>query len=114
MTDNEIVKAFTETYEQYNAIGDFRTTVYKEVLDLINRQKAKIESLEVSLESMRSVAKGFQSAHAREKGARNTAIQDFAERLKGETLGKHCMYFNFEITNAIIDNLVKEMTGAQQ
>ena len=41
-------------------------------------------------------------------------VKEFAERLKGEMLGKHCVHFNFEITNAIIDNLVKEMVGADK
>ena len=39
------------------------------------------------------------------------AIKEFAERLKTLMFGKYCDYFNFEITNAIIDNIVKEMVG---
>lgn len=38
-------------------------------------------------------------------------IVAFAERLKVEMLGKYCMYFNFEITNAIIDLVLKEFVG---
>lgn len=40
---------------------------------------------------------------------RNETIDEFAERLKGEMLGRHCMDFNYEITNAIIDNIAKEL-----
>ena len=40
---------------------------------------------------------------------RNDIIDDFANRLKGEMLGKYCVHFNYELTNAIIDKLVKEM-----
>lgn len=39
-------------------------------------------------------------------------VKEFAKKLKGEMLGKHCVHFNFEITNAIIDILAKEMVGA--
>lgn len=45
------------------------------------------------------------------KTAKAEAIKEFAERLKGEMSGRHCMYFNYEITNVIVDNLVKEMAG---
>ena len=46
LTDNEIIERFTKTYEQYKEKGDFRTTVYGEILDLINRQKAEVERLQ--------------------------------------------------------------------
>ncbi len=38
-------------------------------------------------------------------------IVAFAERLKGEMLSKYCMYFNVELTNAIIDLVLKEFVG---
>jgi aspartate/methionine/tyrosine aminotransferase len=43
--------------------------------------------------------------------AKSEAYKEFAERLKPLMFGKYCDYFNFEITNAIIDNLLKEMVG---
>jgi hypothetical protein len=46
LTDEEIIKSFTRTYEQYNEKGDFRTTVYKEILDLIKRKDAQIQGLQ--------------------------------------------------------------------
>lgn len=45
-----------------------------------------------------------------EKGYADGMIK-LAERLKSEMLGKYCMYFNFEITNAIINLVLKEMLG---
>lgn len=45
------------------------------------------------------------------EGIRSEAIKEFAERLKTEMLGKHCLHFNGEITEAIIDSLQKEMVG---
>jgi hypothetical protein len=46
LTDEEIIKSFTRTYEQYNEKGDFRTTAYKEILDLIKRKDAQIQGLQ--------------------------------------------------------------------
>lgn len=92
-------------------------------LDLINRQKAEnsnlssdltslkkdltsaraeIERLKVDFESMRCIANGFKSAYEREKGARNIAIQDFAERVKD-------VYCVHEGLHCAIDNIAKEM-----
>ena len=46
MTDEQIVDSFKKTYERYKEKGDFRTTVYEEILDLINRKNAQIEGLQ--------------------------------------------------------------------
>lgn len=46
MTDNEIVDIFRKVYEQYKEKGDFRTSAYEEILDLINRKNAQIEGLQ--------------------------------------------------------------------
>ena len=82
--------------------------------EIINFQNAKIESLEVSLQAMRNAANGFKSAYERAEGARNTAIQDFAERLKECTYdgGSHPTVWD-EFACAV-DNLVKEMIGEQE
>lgn len=40
---------------------------------------------------------------------RNDIIDDFANRLKGIMTSKYCVYFNYELTNAIIDNIAKGM-----
>ena len=131
MTDNEIIKALEGCSCDTLALA----------LDLINRQKAKIESLEISLEAMRCSANGFKSAYEREKGARNTAIQDFAEQLqteihqalesnhkaKAERMANPCIIMADEFISycegkihalqgidEYINNIVKELIGEQQ
>lgn len=83
--------------------------LHKNAIDLINRQKAKIESLEVSLESMRSVAKGFQSAHERAESKRKIAIQDFAERLKEKAKPHYFDNCCFAVSVEDIDTLANEL-----
>ena len=77
--------------------------------EIINHQNAKIESLEVSLQAMRNAANGFKSAYERAEGARNTAIQDFAERLKAMS-----EYGSINVSPWQIDNLVKGLIGEQE
>ena len=127
--DNEIIKALECCTGQHGknacAVCPFDQTDscmrHEELaLDLIKRQKLKIESLEVSFESMRSVAKAYQSAHARAEGKRKTAVQDFAERLEeraftmtnGFEANEDCVVKLVAVSE--IHNLVNEMTGAQR
>lgn len=49
LTEAETVESFIRTYEQYKEKGDFRTTVYEEILNLINRQKAEIKELRADI-----------------------------------------------------------------
>ena len=72
------------------------------------RQKAEIEMLEAeNTELDKANVLLTLALH----NAQAEAIKEFAERLKNEMLGKYCMHFDGEITNAIVDNLVKEMVG---
>ena len=77
----------------------------EDALDLINRQKAEIEMLGLSLESMLFEVK---NAHELRDEAITNAIKDFAERVK--TLNSQ----NLIMWNEQIDNLVKEMIGEQE
>ena len=132
MTDNEIVKAWDilckfdffggqragrELWNEKPAdIQDKDIEAFSNdvafLKDFINRQKAEIERLSnlhsLAVAEREANVKGFAETISKTKGE---AIKEFAERLKGEMLGKYCVYFNFEISNAIIDNLVKEMAG---
>ena len=87
-------------------------TVIKLMIEKLERHKDEIAEQQVEIDRLKAeaqMADGYEDAlveYTKEK-----AIKEFAERLKGEMLGKYCVYFNFEISNAIIDNLVKEMCG---
>lgn len=108
MTDNEIINDFekeikyvreNEKYDDFNPIVDI--DLCEDVLDLINRQKAEIET-------MQNAARAYETAYHRIK---SEAIKDFAERLKEyrndcPMNGKE--YICMDIQE--IDNLVKEMT----
>ena len=110
-TDNEIVKAL-ECCKNLNCFRcpfDGETDcVHKcaEVtLDLINRQKAEIESLKEAY-AIYEETTGL-------KWARAEAVKEFAKRLKaklhldGVVMGCNCAF----VEDVQIDNLVKEMTG---
>ena len=123
MTDEEIIKAwewcemFTDNIVLSNKKGEKFTfalqslQTIKQVLKDYNRQKAEIERLRTSNDVLimaKELCKGW------EERAKAEAVKEFAERLKGEMLGKYCMYFNYEITNVIIDKLLKEMVGENE
>ena len=115
-TDEEIIKAM-ECCEKTTAIGckdcplgeerdtgeTCVTTLCKNVLDLINRQKAEIEKLE---KGELSKAMTFNSETI--KRCVDEAIREFAERLKEKH--KNHLVCNIYVLNNEIDNLVKEMT----
>ena len=124
MTDAEIIKALECCTTQSSCIGcpydDTDETCYKDmrllkdVLDLINRQKAESERLRKELNIVSTLYQDEQERYkelldikcdrciARDKAE---AIKEFAERLKTElSFGKY-------IQADQIDNLVKEMEG---
>lgn len=76
-----------------------------QVIDLINRQQAEIERLSHKCED----CAGCVQCNIDCANIESEAVKEFAERLKGEMLGRYCMYFNYEITNVIIDKLSIEM-----
>ena len=104
-TDNEIVKALEMC--NYNAdcdncpcVGEC-WNVNKYAIDLINRQKAEIESLKEAY-AIYEETTGL-------KWVRTEAIKEFAERLNGHRNGD----FIF-IPTKLLDNLVKEMVGEEK
>ena len=112
MTDNEIIKALEACeainpcrgcpYKKYLTGAKCVSMLLKDTLDLINRQKAEIERLNIEFQSMRSAANSYKMHY---ETAKSEAIKEFAERLKcgvpQETGVIRC---------ADVENLVKEMT----
>lgn len=117
MTDNEIIKALECCLKGCNAEGCDDCPLYEKVedceieipiiaLDLINRQKAKIERLK-RYDEERDIA-----LHARLiANAKTEAIREFVEKLKREIdMISYETGFEHQETIDTIDNLVKEMT----
>ena len=113
MTDNEIIKAleYCTDYPScptdcplFEQPMDCLLKLSKPTLDLINRQKAEIERLEIKIE-------GVQEANAILREHIRKAVKEFAERYKAllETELAWCECVD-EITKPL-DNLVKEMVG---
>ena len=121
MTDNDIIKALEccgcDNYQCDKCPYAYKTcTVYKDSLDLINRQKAEIERLrecpkcvyeydgEMTEFCVKAPCPNYKTADE----IRSEAIKEFAERLK-ETKFKHGN--DFMVYADSIDTLVKEMVG---
>ena len=131
MTDNEIIKAFklcvTNDYFEHNCkVCPFKTfgavcgdVMFRDVFDLINRQKAEIVRLEKHnrkcfdewkriIDDTKNHYEGlYQTA---KEVVRAEAIKEFAELVKRN----HGALFNTIYSKRfgeIIDNLVKEMVG---
>lgn len=111
-TDDEIVKALgccSDTGCEECPINNksimCATRLMEHALDLINRQKAEIESLKEAY-ALYEETTGL-------KWARAEAIKEFAKRLKAKlhldrvVMGCNCAF----VEDVQIDNLVKEMTG---
>lgn len=123
MTDNEIVKALERCnglaptdevdcelcpFCDYDAHTKCTEELAKNVLYLIDRQKAEIERLENYIENIRCVNADLLDNHEISiKEARAEAIKEFAERLKDEL--KVSTLWGL-VSFDRIDNLVKEMT----
>ena len=133
MTDNEIIKALeccaTDKMDDcfqcpYDNIvykpgnGGCVNRCRKDALDLINRQKAEIERLNVELKAMRGAVYSYKLESERLlqilQQAQSEAIREFAELLKRKIW--HSGWCNLErtITPEIITNLAKEMTEVQK
>lgn len=106
----------------------------KNALDLINRQKAEIERLEELVYLADSETANVRDLYFEEKSERAEAIKEFAERLKAnerehcqwcnhsnkgsrsewcdELIDGHCRCLGFSKFESKLDNLVKEMVGA--
>ena len=120
MTDNEIVKALKYCKEHkgmctddciYRAVyrGGCLPMLQKDVINLINRQKAEIEKYKSGMIANAEVVKTLTNEL---KTAKSEAIKEFAERLK-ERYEKHILC-STNILNNEIDNLVKEMTEVER
>ena len=128
MTDAEIIKALKQCFIcglcngcplEVDAGGTPCRKLGREILDLINRQKAEIERLETELKAMQSVNR-FNKEEIKRLGrlgasatrrlikARAEAIKEFAERLK--PMYKMLCVDEGDWCNEL-DNLVKEMVG---
>lgn len=109
MTDNEIIKALEWNISKFGEEVCFgymdkdgcKKVDAKDILDIINRQKAENERLKINLKAVID-----------ERADHTEAIKEFAERLK-EQSDSHFDYSElvFEISEEKIDNLVKEMAG---
>ena len=115
MTDNEIIKAlelcsadecWCDDCLYENLCTD--TDITKFALDLINRQKSEIERLNSPYEMQVEASKKLENS------IKTEAVKEFAERLKkcSQWLPLVAMPDPF-VTVSDIDNLVKEMVGAE-
>lgn len=120
MTDNEIVKdlecCLRDVPPCYACKYDADTitpdecmgNLMKDTLDLINRQKAEIENLNIELKiKSQKRANIFEITDAFERG-RSRGIKEFADKLKKSQSVTNC---ESEWLYLDIDDLVKEMVG---
>ena len=92
MNDSEIIKALTTSSDPNNLNCQPTTKLCKEALDLIERQQAEIDRLNIDLKAMRGAANSYK-AHYEElksenfetikilKTAKSEAVREFAEEL---------------------------------
>ena len=118
MTDTEIIKALeccTTKGAKCSDCPAFKKVdrsdckkYFRGAIDLINRQQAEIEELQIENKSLRSAANCYK-LHYNE--ARTEAYKEFAERLKEEAQMADCFdSYNMVVGTHFINNLVKEMT----
>lgn len=131
MTDNEIIKALECCSSNQHCwlcvLKDREDDCYeilKYALDLINRQKAEIEKLQVStmvceqreliIENSKLVSLNWENQLV--AGIKSEAIKEFAERLtnKAELIRVTAFNSKWAISDEDIDNLVKEMTESEE
>ena len=114
MTENEIVKAMICCTNfpvcdrdncPYGESTNCATMLGKDVVELINRQKAEIERLRANLNiDLDNFASEYDSKIKAE------AIEEFADRFKVK-FAKERYRDNYVIDDEMLDNLVKEMVG---
>ena len=143
MTDNEIIKGLEHCRNEKECIGcpleifaDDNGCI-KKALALINRQKAEIEKRERGLQFLQeTIGKNESRWLDIVAEQRAEAIKEFAERLKAnerehcqwcnhsnkgsrsewcdEIIDGHCRCLGFSKFESKLDNLVKEMVGADK
>lgn len=126
MTDNEIIKALEccgcDNYQCDNCPYAYKTcTVYKDSIDLINRQKAEIERLREETAELiddRYATQLLCHLIKKEDDTRNVrsdAIKEFAERLKNAfpeaNRDNKCPAIYWDDYCYIIDECAEEMVG---
>ena len=113
MTDNEIIEAL-ECCGRENCFGcPYRgkchqgNPMIKDVLDLITRQQAEVERLNVLIKTKNKLIKGLYQSISYDY---DRVIKEFAERLKHSFFdnGYESPDIDFDY---FVDNLVKEMVG---
>ena len=111
MKDNEIIKAL-ECCSKNKCLSCpaytdrlCQLTLFDNVFNLINRQKAEIERLQKNIDGLNI----FTKNHV--KVIRLQAIKEFAERLKEKYGTASCIII---ISKNAVDDLVKEMTEVQE
>ena len=109
MTDNDIIKALELCVAgrcskkcPYAGDDDCQEHNGNDILDLINRQKAEIERLEVELDAMRGAANSYKMHF-------DKAIKELVDKLK-ERAAYYYFTRSFEIYADELDSLVKEIT----
>ena len=117
MIDNEIIKAleccmkteFISDCAKCEMLAfDCKDTLIENALNLINRQKAEIESLKHRKTELQIRNQELQHE-------KSEAIKEFAERLKKLDVNTRMLYSSvvYELGEDDIDTLVKEMTELQ-
>lgn len=117
MTDNEIIKALEccaksnyfacSSCSQKQFLKTCKGVTPRDILDLINRQKAEIDKLKIEICALSEKRITFPERLKIVKHARECAIKEFANRLK--KIKQMPL-----ITNNDIDTLVKEMTESEE
>ena len=124
MTDNEIIKALECCTTKGASCKDCPAFMkvdrsnckkfFKGAIDLINRQKDKIEFLEEKLDNLEYE---FDLMREEKEAIESRAVKEFAERLKLKVdidlcEAIECSDYLYNLPK-LIDNLVKEMVGEE-
>lgn len=137
LTDQEIIKALKEILELMCIEGDLqRSATISNALDLINRQKADIEKIDIAFNNLIEVARlwkeKYNNAMAENerlkevnekrlidfnglsgiiKRAKAEAYKEFAEGLKEKAQPHYFDNYDFAVSIDNIDNLLNELVG---
>ena len=117
MTDSELIKALENKVQgsDYACFEDY------EILDLIERQKAELETIKdkkamvfkLSEEQINEVKENvLKSVEYNEREIKSEAIKDFAERLKSSIyINTDLLVYQCDAVESVIDDVAEEMVG---